>query len=506
MEYKPVPQRRFPRLSERETAENRQWQKLKFPVVVKEFSSITSIDFSPVSPHDFAVCSAIRIQLYSSVTNKLKRSISRFKDTVYSARYRHDGQLMVSGCETKEVQVFDMNSRAILRTFLGHERSVRSAQFSTDGVNVFSGSDDTTVRLWDLTSGGEALRTFEGHDDYVRCGTTCASANNLFLSGSYDHTAKLWDTRTGAEVLSVDHGAPVESVLMFPGGSSFITAGGNYIKVWDAIGATRALHTFSNHQKTVTCMTFDNSCSRLISGSLDRQLKIYDVKDYKVVHSAKYASAILSVAMSPNGSHLAVGTDNGMLNIRHRALVRESGGMIGKVKAEPRAGTYKYFIRGHNHKATSVDYKVQVRKKKRLKMYDTLLKKFKYHEALDAILKTDYRPVTVTSFLQELIYRGALKQALGGRDESTLKPILRFVSKFVVNPRFSSLLLDVAGVILDLYAPVIGQSPSIDEYFLKLHRKIQSEVKFQQRLQGLLGSMDLLLASSDRGAAGAATR
>ena len=29
MEYKPVPQRRFPRLSERETAENRQWQKLK---------------------------------------------------------------------------------------------------------------------------------------------------------------------------------------------------------------------------------------------------------------------------------------------------------------------------------------------------------------------------------------------------------------------------------------------------------------------------------------------
>jgi hypothetical protein len=29
----------------------------------------------------------------------------------------------------------------------------------------------------------------------------------------------------------VDHGAPIESVLMFPGGSSFITAGGNYIKV-----------------------------------------------------------------------------------------------------------------------------------------------------------------------------------------------------------------------------------------------------------------------------------
>lgn len=81
-------------------------------------------------------------------------------------------------------------------------RAVRTSQFTTDGVNVLTGSDDRTVRLWDLTSGGEAVRTFEGHSDYVRAGTTCVSANNLYLSGSYDHTAKLWDTRTGAEVNS----------------------------------------------------------------------------------------------------------------------------------------------------------------------------------------------------------------------------------------------------------------------------------------------------------------
>lgn len=47
----------------------------------------------------------------------------------------------------------------------------------------------------------------------------------LFLAGSYDHTVKLFDTRIGECVMSVDHGAPVESVLMFPTGGLFFSAG-----------------------------------------------------------------------------------------------------------------------------------------------------------------------------------------------------------------------------------------------------------------------------------------
>ena len=35
----------------------------------------------------------------------------------------------------------------------------------------------------------------------------------------------MFDTRSPQGILSVDHGAPVESVLMFPGGGIFISAG-----------------------------------------------------------------------------------------------------------------------------------------------------------------------------------------------------------------------------------------------------------------------------------------
>lgn len=186
-----------------------------------------------------------------------------------------------------------------------------------------------------------------------------------------------------------------------------------------------------------------------------------------------------------------------MLAIRHRAAVK--GRAETNRKREARPGTYRYFVRGHDHKATAIDQKVEVKKRKRLLQYDKLLKRFRYAEALDSVLKTAASPVVVTSFLQELIYRSALKLALAGRDETTLKPVLSFVAKHITNPRFASILIDTGTMILDLYGPVMGQSPAIDECFVKLQQKLQSELKFQQHLYELLGQMDLLLASQEQG-------
>jgi len=43
--------------------------------------------------------------------------------------------------------------------------------------------------------------------------------------GSYDHTVRLFDTRCKTSVLRIDHGSPVESVVMFPGGGVVASAG-----------------------------------------------------------------------------------------------------------------------------------------------------------------------------------------------------------------------------------------------------------------------------------------
>ncbi len=77
---------------------------------------------------------------------------------------------------------------------------------------------------WDMST-ETMLHKFEGHTDYIRSGDTIQSTPNLFLSGSYDHTVRVWDKREQKDVINVNHGAPVESILVAPNGSLLFTAG-----------------------------------------------------------------------------------------------------------------------------------------------------------------------------------------------------------------------------------------------------------------------------------------
>jgi hypothetical protein len=60
-------------------------------------------------------------------------------------------------------------------------------------------------------------------------------------------------------------------------------------------------------------------------------------------------------------------------------------------------------------------------------------------------------------------------------DESTLEPLLSFAARYVSHPRYASLIVAVTHKVLDLYSSVLGQSDSIDELFLKLHRQVSQE-------------------------------
>jgi U3 small nucleolar RNA-associated protein 15 len=93
-------------------------------------------------------------------------------------------------------------------------------------------------------------------------------------------------------------GAPVEDVLPFFSGGLALSAGGPILRVWDLTAGGRCIRALSNHQKTVTCMAFDGERKRVLTGGLDHMVKVYDVEDWKVVHTMRYPAPILSLAVS----------------------------------------------------------------------------------------------------------------------------------------------------------------------------------------------------------------
>ncbi|GIY09092.1 u3 small nucleolar RNA-associated protein 15 homolog [Caerostris extrusa] len=210
MDFKPLDINQYPRPGLQVTEDNVYWKNLTFPCAFKEFGGVDFIDFSAELA---AVTCSAKVQLYNTAESKLQSTFSRFKRTAYGGVFRKDGNLLVAGSEDGFLRLFDVQGNRMLRVFKGHKAATHRCNFTPSGVNIVSFSDDKTAAFWDIPTETK-LRSFEGHKDYIRAGAV--TSQDFFISGSYDHTVKLWDARTGGTVSTVDHGAPVESVIMFP--------------------------------------------------------------------------------------------------------------------------------------------------------------------------------------------------------------------------------------------------------------------------------------------------
>ncbi|KAJ2558006.1 U3 small nucleolar RNA-associated protein [Coemansia sp. RSA 1933] len=504
MDYKALGATKTARTVKRGLPESGYWKRFQSPVLVKEHGMVTSVEFSPVKPHDLVVTASLRLQVYNGRTGQLKRTFARFTGQAHSGSFRADGKLLVAGDDTNMVQVLDASSRTILRAFKGHRDPVHITRFLPDKVRVMSGSDDKTVRVWDIPSQAEVSR-FEEHTDYVRTGCVFGDNPNLVATGSYDHTVRLWDLRANMCTTTIETDDPVEDVVAFPGGGVIAAAGGPNVHLYDTLMGGRHLTTMGNHEKTVTSLCMDSAGGRLLAGSLDHHVKIYDVQSFKMVHSVSYPAPVLSVALSPDDTKLAVGMTSGVFSLRKRHVSAKEQAVAAKSDA-PAYGTREYFVRGGTHKGADDDLRIEHRRRKGLADYDQFLRKFQHSRALDAVLANNRTGMTVVTLLQELMHRGALASALAGRDELSLDPIVRFIIKFIDQPRYTQVLTTVTETLLDIYDDLLLQSGRIAELFIRLRSKVRVELRVQQEMEMLMGSMDMLMAACSVSHARAAER
>ena len=436
----------------------------------------------------------------------------------HSADIRRDGRVMVAGDESGAMQVFDVNSRAILKTCKEHKQPVWTTKFSpSEATALMSASDDRTVRLWDLPS-QESIHTFNGHQDYVRSGAFMpGQAAGLLVSGSYDQTVKLWDPRSpGSAVMTFKHTAPVEDVLPMPSGTTILAAADNQISVLDLVAA-RPVHMLKNHQKTVSSLCLASNNTRVVSGGLDGHVKIFEVTGWNVVAGSKYPSPILSLSVIGAGAthedrHLVVGMQSGVLSIKTRlsgqqkakererqkevqALIEGKLEEHDKKTAKKRPRGWEKRLRGRDFTGEGADIIIEGNERgnpKKRSQWEKLLHKGKYGEALDAALQSCDLPSIITLFTA-LRHRSATRAALSGRDDVSLQPVFKWICKYITDPRYVKMCVDIGMLILDLYSIHLGESPPIDELMKRLHKVVRSEVQKAQTACQTRGMLDMLI-------------
>ncbi|KAL8862621.1 MAG: hypothetical protein Q9178_001119 [Gyalolechia marmorata] len=513
----------------KETPEQAYWRTFKsqklFPStsnnpVTYISSPLTSTKIQSQPSDHFAVTSGRQVQIFSVRNRKREKQISRFDDIAHGAEIRGDGRVLVAGDESGAIQVFDVHSRAILKTWKEHKQPVWTTKFSPiENTTLMSACDDRTVRLWDLPA-QESVTIFRGHQDYVRSGAfMLGQAASLLVTGSYDQTVKIWDPRVPATaVMSFKHAAPVETILPMPSGTTVLAAADNQISVLDLIAA-RPLQLIQNHQKAVTSLCLASNNTRLVSGGLDGHLKVFETSAWNVVYGSKYPSPILSLSVIGAGAsredrHLAVGMQSGVLSIktrlsgqqkvREREREKEMQALIeGKIeehdkrvgKKRPRG--YERRFRGRDFTGEGADIIIEGNadgKKKKIKPWERFLRKGKYVEALDEVLKNKNLPDTIT-LLVALRHRSALRTALSGRDEVSLQPIFTWVCTHISSPRYVRVCVDIGIQILDLYSSHMGESPDIDRLMQRLHQGVRHQVEMSQQSWKTKGMLEMMLQS-----------
>lgn len=85
---------------------------------------------------------------------------------------------------------------------------------------------------------------------------------------------------------------------------------------------------------------------------------------------------------------------------------------------------------------------------------------------------------------------------VGMRRKSVM--FLIFLIRHLSQPRFAPVLINAAEIIIDIYLPVIGQSPVVDKKFLLLQGLVEKEIDYQRELLETLGMMDMLFATMRR--------
>ena len=220
---------------------------------------------------------------------------------ILDASFSPDGKLIATASTDRTAKLWSTVLKKELTTFSGHTDVITALSFSPDNKYLASASDDTTVKLWNIEN-GKLIASFKVHNDKLK--SVAFSPNSKYIAtSSEDSSISIWNVESKKMLHHIKgFKDPVESVNYSPDGKLIITTtlGGN-VKIWNT--ANGKLFAEQNVSSGLSYGEFSPDGLFFLSlFSLYRDVFVKDLKGEWITTIRKaHASWISSAHFSPDG-------------------------------------------------------------------------------------------------------------------------------------------------------------------------------------------------------------
>ncbi len=188
----------------------------------------------------------------------------------------------------------------------GHKGRVRSGAFTPEGSLLFTTATDGTIRSWAVSRGVEVF----GRTVPAPVSGLALAAGGKMLVETHVGCVLFTDPGTGEMRDRLDHPTGDQSPVAVSQDGRLVAVGGanGELVVWDVVD--RRKRVYRGHPGRVISLSFGRD-GRLAACGGDQSLRVWDIKEEQAVRTLAWiGNGVGGLAVSPDGSHIAIGPRN----------------------------------------------------------------------------------------------------------------------------------------------------------------------------------------------------